>query len=624
MSLFGIGISGLAAAQAGLVTTGHNIANSGTPGFHRQQVVQSNSTPQFNGAGFIGQGVQVDTVRRVYDSFLDGQANRAEAQAAYYAAFNAQVAQIDGLLSDPTAGLAPQLQSFFATVNDVATNPASIPSRQAMISSANALTARFQALDNRLVEINRGVNAQIESTVTSVNAIAREIAQLNQRITATGANPASPPNDLLDKRDELVTQLNKLTGASTVVQADGNMTVSIGSGQTLVVGSRSFALGTAQSAEVPDQLDVTYQTGTTGVVLGSSTLTGGSLGALLNFRSTTLPDAQNQLGRIAAGLAETFNAVHSQGQDLVGGRNANFFAPLSGTVTQHTANTGNATLTAGLTSATALTSSNYRLVYSGGNYQVTRLSDNTTTTYATLPQTVDGIDIALGSGTPQNGDSFYIEPTRYAARNLSVAITDPTRVAASLPMVSSPGVGNTGAATIGNVTTPAAANVTAKTTITFTSPTTYDISDGNTTTTGQTYTSGGNITFNGWTVQVSGAARTGDTFVVGPTGASDNRNALALANLQVQNTLLNGTASYQAAYGQLTSTIGNTAAEMEISSSAQETIALRSREAQQSLSGVNLDEEAANLLRYQQAYQASSKVIEVAQNMFESILRLGN
>jgi flagellar hook-associated protein 1 FlgK len=629
MSLFGIGMSGLAAAQAGLVTTGHNIANSDTPGYHRQEVVQSNATPMFNGSGFIGQGVNVETVRRVYDSFLDGQANRADAQASYYAAFNAQVAQIDSLLSDPNAGLAPQLQQFFATVNDVSSNPSSVPSRQAMISSANALASRFQALDNRLVEINSGVNAQIDSTVSSVNAYAREIASLNQRISATGASPSQSPNDLLDKRDQLVSELNKLVGATTVTQADGNISVSIGSGQALVVGARAFALGTTQSPEVPNQTDVVYQTGNASVPLGPGTLTGGSLGALLAFRSSTLVDAQNQLGRIAAGLAETFNAQHALGQDLVGGMGGNFFAPPQATVTQHAANTGTATITAGIASATALTSSNYRLVYTGGNYQVTRLSDNTMTTYASLPQTIDGVTIALGSGAPANGDSFLIEPTRAAAKNLTVAISDPTRIAAAAPMRTGSGTANTGTARIsdGVVNPPLNANLQQPVTITFTAAGTFDVSGtGTGNPTGVAYTSGSAISYNGWTVQITGTPRAGDTFTIQPNtnGTSDSRNAGLLANLQVQNTLNNGTASYQAAYGQLTSAVGNTAAEMEIASNAQETIATRSRESQQALSGVNLDEEAANLLRYQQAYQASSKVIEVAQNMFETILRLGS
>jgi flagellar hook-associated protein 1 FlgK len=626
--LFGIGISGLAAAQAGLVTTGHNIANASTPGFHRQQVVQSNSTPQLSGAGFIGQGVTVDTVRRVYSDFLDGQANRSEAQAAYYDAYSAQVSQIDNLLSDPSAGLAPQLEAFFSSVHEVASNPASAPSRQSMISSANTLTSRFQALDNRFVEINRGVNAQIGSTVTTVNAYAREIAALNQRISSTGANPTALPNDLLDKRDQLVTELNKMVGATAVTQPDGNVSVSIGSGQSLVVGSIAFSLATGPSAEVPDQTDVFYQTGSTQVLMGPSTLTAGSLGALLTFRSTTLVDSQNQLGRIAAGLAETFNAQHALGQDLVGGLGGNFFVPPQGTVTEHASNTGTATITAGIANATGLTASNYRLVFAAGNYQLTRLSDNTTTTYASLPQTVDGITIALGAGAPAAGDSFLIEPTRYTAKDLTVAINDPSRIAAAAPMRTGSSAANTGSAKIsdGVVNPPMNANVQQPVTITFTTAGLFNVSGtGTGNPAGVAFTSGGNITYNGWTVQITGAPQAGDTFTIGPNtnGTSDNRNAGKLADLQVANTLNGGTTSYQGAYGQLTAAIGNTAREMDIASDAQETIALRSRESQQSLSGVNLDEEAANLLRYQHAYQASSKVIEVASTLFDTILNIG-
>src|SRR5687767_14693489 len=180
--LFGIGISGLAAANAGLVTTGHNIANADTPGFHRQATVQKNQTPHPTGGGFIGQGVAVDTVRRVYSDYLEFQAGRAQAQASYYATYSTEVAQIDNLLSDPAAGLAPVLAAFFAGVHEVAANPGSAPSRQAMLSTAQALATRFQALDTRLREINTGINAQIESTVSSVNAYAREIAALNSRI----------------------------------------------------------------------------------------------------------------------------------------------------------------------------------------------------------------------------------------------------------------------------------------------------------------------------------------------------------------------------------------------------------------------------------------------------------
>lgn len=625
--LFGIGISGLNAAQAGLVTTGHNIANASTPGFHRQQVVQSNATPQYTGAGFIGSGVQLDTVRRAYSEFLDGQSSRAQAQASYYTTYSAQIGQIDNILSDPAAGLAPQLEAFFAGVNEVAAHPASVPSRQALLSAGSTLAARFQALDNRFVEMNRGVNAQLDSTVSAVNAYAREIGALNGRIIGARADPNQAPNDLLDTRDELIGRLNELVGATTVAQSDGSVTVAVGNGQSLVVGSRAFQLATVSSAEVPDQRDVAYLAGATTVTLTPSTLTGGSLGALLAFRAGALTDARNELGRIAAGLAQSFNAQHRLGQDINGNPGGDFFTLSQGSVSPHTSNTGSAALSATITSASALTASDYRLMYTGGAYQLTRMSDGTTTSYATLPQTVDGVAIALTGGTPAAGDSYLIEPTRNSARNFNLALTNPGAIAAAAPMRTASAAGNSGTATIsaGVVNGPIDANVRQPVSIVFTSATTFDVTGtGTGNPVGVAYTSGANVTYNGWTVSLSGTPVAGDTFTIGPNtnGVADNRNIGLLGDLQVANILSGGTASYQASYAQLTSSVGNTARDMKISSEAQETIALRSREVQQSLSGVNLDEEAANLLRYQQAYQASAKVLQVASTLFDTILSI--
>jgi flagellar hook-associated protein 1 FlgK len=251
--IFGIATSGLTAAQAGLATAGHNIANANTPGYHRQVVEQSNATPQLTGGGFIGRGVEVDSVRRMYNSFIDSQAARSEAQASYYSTYQAQVGQIDSLLSDPDAGLAPELERFFAAVNDVAGNAASVPSRQAMLAAGSSLIARFQALDGRLIQINQGLNVEIQSTVSSVNAYAKQIAGLNGRIAEAQSNPNQPPNDLIDERDRLVGQLNALVGANTIEHANGTVSLSIGSGQNLVVGNEVFQLTVMALRKCPNK-----------------------------------------------------------------------------------------------------------------------------------------------------------------------------------------------------------------------------------------------------------------------------------------------------------------------------------------------------------------------------------
>jgi flagellar hook-associated protein 1 FlgK len=625
--IFGVAASGLRAAQAGLATAGHNIANANTPGFHRQVLVQSNAPGQFSGAGFIGRGVEVDTVRRVYSELVDQQAARAQAQAAYYTTYEGQIGQIDNLLSDPDAGLAPELERFFAAVNDVAANPASVPSRQTMLAGASSLVARFQTLDNRLNEINQSINVQIESTVSSVNAYAREIAYINGRIAAEGQQ--HPPNDLLDQRDRLIGELNLLVGANVIRNADGSVNVSVGSGQSLVVGQEFLRLSAVPSPEVPEQIDVGYGTGQGRVLLTPNALSGGSLGALLSFRAGALADARNQLGRIAGGLQLAFNEQHRLGQDLRGGAGVDFFSAPKAAITSRADNDGSAELSATLVGADALVASDYRITYAAGNYRVTRLSDGNTTAFAALPQTVDGIRLQLTGGAPADGDTFLVEPGRYVARNMSVAVHDAALIAAAAPMRTGSGAANTGTATVnqGAVTAPLNANVQQPVSIVFTSPTTFNVVGvGTGDPVGLAYTSGSDISYNGWTIKISGTPATGDVFTVAANtnGIADNRNAMALAQLQTTNTLAGGTSTFQGAYGQLTGFVGNTTREMSIAAKAQEAIAARAVEAQQSVSGVNLDEEAANLMRYQQAYQASAKTIEVAMVLFDTILSLGN
>lgn len=626
--LFSIGTSGLAAAHTALVTTGHNIANADTPGFHRQQVVQTAGLAHAISTGFVGQGVLVSDIRRVYNNYLDQQVASSEAQSSYHATYSAEVAQIDSLLSDANSGLAPALDRFFSATHEVAANPSSMPARQAMLSSAETLATRFQTLDARLRDVGAGVDAQLQSSVSSVNAYAREIAGLNERIMAAQASAGHPPNDLLDKRGQLVSEVNKLVRTSTVQGADGSFSVTMGNGQPLVLGGQAFQLATVQSQEEPGRLELAYVAGSSSVALPERNLGGGSVGALLAFRSGALADARNQLGAIAAGLSQTFNAQHALGQDLGGSPGARFFSDPQASVSAHGANTGSAALGATLSDAGALTASDYRLIYTGGAYQLTRLSDNTTTTYPGLPQTVDGLTLALTGGAPANGDSFLIRPAVDAARDLRVAIGSATQIAAAAPMRSASSTANAGTGVIsaGEVLTPLDANLRQPVTITFTGPNTFNVSGpGTGNPTGLAYTQGAPISYNGWRVEISGAPAAGDTFsVVSNTGATaDGRNASRLADLQTRAVLAGGTTTVQAAYGRLTTTVGNTTREMQVASEAQNAIAQRARQSQQSISGVNLDEEAANLMRYQQAYQASGKVIEVAAAMFDSILAIG-
>ena len=627
--IYNLGVGALAAAQAGLVATGHNIANASTAGYRRQSIEQAALPALVTGSGFMGQGVQVTSVVRAYSQSLETQLSQAQSQASYFSTYQAQMAQIDNVVADATAGLSPALQAFFASTQTVASNPADVASRQSLLSAGSTLTARFNALASRFDELQSGVNTQISSTVKNVNTLTQQVATLNDRILAQQRNPQQQPNDLLDQRDALISQLNKLTGATSVQQSDGSINVVVGTGQSLVVGHQAMTLGALQSQEDPRQTVVGYSISGNSVPLGDNAFQGGSLGALLAFRTNDLNTAQNALGQVAVGLTQTFNDQHQLGQDLNGVAGVNFFKPLTPDVIARSTNSGSAVVSASVSDATALTASDYRLSYTGTGYTVTRLADNTVTAYASLPQTIDGLSISLASGAAASGDSFLIEPTRSAARNMAMNITNGAQIAAAAPMRAAAANANTGSGTISAGTVdappPQNANIRQPVTLTFTAAGTFSVSGtGTGNPVGVAYTAGSDISYNGWTVQIAGTPAVGDVFTIGPNsgGVADGRNALRLGGLQTQNMLSSGTASYQGVYSQMVSQVGSKTQQVNVMVETQNTLAQQATVAQQSVSGVNLDEEAANLLRYQQAYQAAGKMIQIAQSLFQSILQI--
>lgn len=632
-SVMNIGLTALNAAQAGLVTTGHNISNAATTGYHRQQVDASPQLPQLSGGGFFGRGVSVDNVRRAYSEVLDRQMQLAQTQVSFYDTYQSQVNQINNLVADPASGLSPAMQEFFRALQDVAASPGTTTSRQALISQAGALVSRFNALDQRLTELRSGVNAEITGTVDSINTIASQIATLNGKIAGLSGNGPVQPNDLLDQRDNLVMELNKQVSARVIRQNDGAYNVTIGTGQSLVVGETALRLAAVANVDDPRRLDVGYVFTGAPVPFDGRSLTGGSLGALLQFRGETLDPAQNALGRIAIGLGQMFNDQHRLGQDLDGVAGGNFFEVPAVSVTPR--NGTSATVGATIADVSALTTSDYRLAFDGTDFSVTRLSDGVVSgPFATLPQTVDGVTLALGGGVPAAGNAWLIQPTRFGARDLALAVNDPSRVAVAAPVRSAAALSNLGSATIDALAVdastqppinPALGNTV---TITFNSPpTSFDVVDGTASTTlasNVAFAPGMTIGFNGWSARLAGRPEAGDTLVVQANtgGRTDNRNALLLAALQTTAGLDGGASTYQIAYSTMVGRVGAVASEVKVTGGAQAEILKETKAAQQSLSGVNLDEEAANLIRFQQAYQAASKLISVSSRLFDSIPEL--
>jgi len=664
--ILNVGISGLSAAQMGFQTTSHNISNASTDGYNRQSIVQTTNTPLSFGSGFLGQGTNVQTVQRVYSQFLSNQVLSAQTTASQMSSYLEQISQIDNMVGDSSAGLTPALASFFKGVQEAAANPSSISSRQSMLSSAQSLVSQFNALDERLTSIRSGLNTQISSQVTTINAYAAKIADINKNIIAANATgDGQPPNDLLDQRDQIVTELNKVIRVQTVTQSDGSYSVFIGNGQPLVIGTQASNLLATASTDNPEQMTIAMQSSTNGtpIILPDSLISGGTLGGLVAFRSETLDAVQNGIGRIALTLAKNINDQSALGMDLDGKLGGKVFN-LTNTVSAPLANTNNlgtGTPSFQISNYAQLSTSDYRLSYDGSNYALTRLSDNTVTNVGSGPTltTVDGLTINTASGMPSAGDSWLIQPTRNAAKNLSMAMTDARAVALAAPIRTSTALTNTGngtvdAGTMVSTTTPATAAaafatqgaLTPPILIKFDSPaTSYTVYDNSnpsapaalegpiTFTTGSdVFPTPGGLDY-GYRIKISGAPASGDQFTVNynSNGTSDNRNGVLMGALQTSNTMEStasapntGTASYQAAYSQLVSFVGSKTNEVTVIGDAQTKLVEQATATVQSLSGVNMDEEAANLLRYQQAYQASSKIISIAGKLFDDILALGN
>ncbi len=635
-SILDIGVTGLLTAQSQLQTTSHNISNANTPGFNRQQVILNTNIPQSSGAGFVGRGVHSTTVQRIYSQFLVSQSLQIQTQSQSLDSNYAQIKQLDTMFSEATSGLSPTLQNFFSAIQDVATNPSLIPSRQAMLSNAEALVSRFQSMDQRMSQIREGVNTQITSSVVEINSLADQVSKMNQQILlAEGAAGGQPANDMLDQRDELINQLSKLINIDTVRQDDGAVSVFVGNGQALVVGAQALSLQAIQSPDNPENLTIGLVSGDNVIQLPESQITGGILGGILSFRRVTLDSAQNALGRIAITLAQTFNAQHQLGMDLNGNMGEDFFTVPSPKVISASTNNIASNVTVGISNFNALTTSDYQFSYDGTNYTLTKLSDKSSISTSVVPSgatplILDGISVT--GAVILSNEKFLIQPTINGAKNIAVNITDTTKIAAAGPNRTSAASTNsgTGAISAGTVNSlPLNSNLQQPLTITFHTPYDgqYDVTGIGTglPATNQNYAEGADISFNGYKFQISGNPAAGDIFTISPnnSGSADNRNALLLSALQTTNILESGSATYQSAYGQLVSQIGNKTRELDVTSKAQGNLLAQAERSIQSISGVNLDEEAANLLRFQQAFQASSKVIEISNSLFDSILRIG-
>lgn len=562
MNLANLGLSGILAAQNRLQTAGHNINNADTAGYNRQNVLVQTAGAANMGAGYIGRGVQAVTVQRSYDGFLFRQLVNAQSDGASLVSYGNEIRQVNNLFADPTVGVSPALQQFFDGVQAVATSPADPAARQELLGRAASLVGQLNDANQFLDDQRGNINTQITTVVTQINSYAERVLDLNRQITVARATSEHQPNDLLDQRDQLYSELTQLVDVRASEQ-DGNFNLILGNGQVLLGGNSVYPLQTIPSADDPSRTAVAYTVQTPGggratIEMSDSGITGGSLGGLLTYRREALDSVQNELGRLAVGLALEFNKAHAQGHDLNGQVGTSFFTlgtvkvmpstsnstPDSIAVTYHDANTlpgADPDVDAGY--ASLLTGQDYRIEFDGSDFVATRIPDGTTAVLDTSAgdPVLDGLVFALPT-TADTGDSWLVQPTRSGAGDIKLAISDPALIAAA---------------------------------------------------------------------QVD-------------AGRSNGDNALAMAALQTKKSLGNNAMSFNEAFSQIVSKVGVLTQQNSTAAKAQHSLIQQNYSAQQALSGVNLDEEYMNLDRYQQQFQAASRLIDVSSTLFDTLLGLRN
>ncbi len=621
--MLGTGLSSLRAMRRALDTTAHNIANVSTAGYTRQRVDFETRKPEAYGTNWIGTGVNATAVRRVYDQFVQQQVRTSSGTLGRLEAFASQAERLDNLLGDTASGLGATLQSFTDAISEVSTTPNSIAARQVLLAEGRALTERLRTYDARLREVSQGVDAQLSAEAGEINTLAEGIARLNGDIAVAVQNTGQPPNDLLDQRDLLVDELSAKLGVTVVAEGESTLNVFVGNGLPLVLGTTASQITTTRDTLDPERLRLALQ-GPSGTVDISRSVSGGTVGGLLDWRREMLDPARNELGRITLAVANQVNGQHREGMDLTGALGADFFNVGGVGVNSATSNTGSATVTATRSDVGALTDANYTLLRTTTGYELRRADTGAAVSFAGTgaagdPIRADGLEITVGAGIA-TGDQYLIRPTRDAIQGFNVAITDPARVAVAAPIRASAVAGNAGTGTIsaGEVLDAGNASLLSTVNIEFTSNNTYSIDGG----ADVAFAPGDTIDFNGWRVTISGAPAAGDTFTVRNNAGAvgDNRNALALGEALKGGVIEGGTVSVADAVQRMTGELGLATRAAQLNRDAEAVIHESDLATRDSISGVNLDEEAANMLRYQQAYAASAQIISVANTLFDTLM----
>lgn len=626
ISLLSLGSRSLAAAQGSLGTIAHNIANANTPGYSRQEAVLSTASGQYTGAGYFGRGVDLTTVRRQYDQFLTQSVQTQTSQSAADAARSGALSELDGLFADASVGIGAAIDNMFGAASDLANRPADSTARTAWLAQSGQMAQRIASVGRQLADMASRADSRLAQGAGQVNDKLSALKSINARI-AQAQSGGQPPNDLLDQRDTLLEEINGLMAVTVLPKSDGTVDLFTRSGAALLVGGQQSVLSAGPDPADASRIALKLTVGALSQPLDAAGLGGGSLAGTMTFRDQDLASAVNQVGRLAVVLADRLNTQQKNGVDASGAAGQAVLSVPQPQVRPDAGNTGSASVSATVADSSQLKASDYRVDWDGSACTITRIADGQTTTTATFPATMDGLSFSASPGLAA-GDAFLVRPFAAASTGLAARTLSASQVATGYAVTAEAAATNKGSAavtsfavTAQNASTPQAV------TITFNNPpTSYDITglaSGNLS--GVPWTPGAAVpappaTSNGWTLVLDGAPAAGDSFAIRPTAApaSDNRNALAIDGL-AELRLVDG-ATFNGAYAILVGDVGTRVQGASDSAAVSEALRSEAVSRQQNVSGVNLDEEAANLLRFQQAYQASAKIIQASQTLFDALL----
>lgn len=671
MGLLNIGMSGLNAAQGSLATLSNNIANAKTPGYSRQQTMQTANGMSGVGGVFVGTGTTLSDVRRVYNQFLDTQLQTTTSLNFDAKAYLDQIGSVDKLLSDKSTGVGAALNSFFAALQTSSANPSDNSARQLVLTIAQTLGNRFNSIATELNKQKEGINSQLETITGQVNQLTSSIAALNQQISQAKGQGNGEPANLLDARNEAVRSLNELVGVK-VTEADGHFNVSLGTGQTLVADGVSNKLSAVPSKDDKSQYSVVLTTGGQPMDV-SSVVSGGSIGGLLRYRQDVLMPAINDLGRTAMVVGEAVNTQLGQGLDANGQFGAALFNDINSVFaigqrsvggSSNSANSGNLNVT--IKDTSKLSTFDYKVTFSDDkNYTVLRSDGKSMGTFdiTQAPPEIDGFTLALdGKGPVAAGDTFKVSPTAGGAMDLKVVMTDPNKLAFSAPLLAEGNKNNSGTGVFdpptltlpldihgGADTAQLEAVIKSSMPVKMTfgeraadGTQSYVINNAqgqpigtgtivpgqdNKLTINVPYVDGaGNAKTFGVNTVIRGEPKPDDSYTVSfnSSGKLDNRNALQLLDLQTRKTVGatdgNAGVSMSTAYSQLVSSVGGKASQANVDNSATSAMLAAATSNRSSVSQVNLDEEAGDMIRFQQYYTASSQIIKAAQETFSTLI----